>query len=430
MALPDVLPVRPFTSAARAEVILPGSKSLTNRALLLAALSERPVTLTGALFSEDTHLMSEALRTLGCTVDSDASALTLRVADQDQLFQSTEPVELFVGLAGTAARFLTAFCAAAPQGIYRIDGIEQMRHRPMAGLIHALRTLGADVRCLGREGFFPLEIHATGLRGGRIQLDASASSQLLSALLMVAPGATDPVEISLVGSVRWTFVEMTRLLMAEFGLQVPAPDGNRFRIAPGKYRPVAEHAIEPDATAASYWQALPVVVGGEITLPGLRPPGNGLQGDAAFADVLTRIQTHSAGTLFEENFHEISDTFLTLAAIAPLLKSPTRITGIVHTRKQETDRVAGMATELRRLGQGVVEEEDALTITPQPLHLGQTIETYGDHRFAMSFGILGCHDARRDGQPWLSIRHPACCAKTFPHFFELLETVRQKSSGS
>jgi 3-phosphoshikimate 1-carboxyvinyltransferase len=429
-ALPEILPIRPFTKPVNDVVTLPGSKSLTNRALLLAACGTKPVKLTGALFSEDTQLMTEALRQLGCTVTTDEAALTVEVSGQEQLFQAEEPVTLFVGLAGTAARFLTAFCAAAPRGVYRLDGIEQMRRRPMAGLIDALRQLGADVRCTGEAGFFPLEIHARGLQGGDIELDASASSQLLSALLMVAPLAQAPTSIQLVGSVRWTFVEMTRRLMAEFGGHVePAVDG-RFVVEPQPYAPLSLHPIEPDATAASYWQALLLVAGGSIRLPHLRPPGKGLQGDAAFAEVVQRVWVRPAGELHTEDFKEISDTFLTLAAIAPLLDGPTRITGIAHTRHQETDRVAGMATELRRLGQDVVETEDALTITPQPLRVDQVIETYGDHRFAMSFAILGCYNLRGDGSPWLSIRHPAVCVKTFPHFFELLESVRAKSSAS
>jgi len=176
-------------------------------------------------------------------------------------------------------------------------------------------------------------------------------------------------------------------------------------------------------------QALPLVVGGALALPGLRPPGAGLQGDSAFVDVLARVKARAAGVLLTEDFHEISDTFLTLAAIAPLLAGPTRITGIAHTRRQETDRVAGMARELQRLGQHVVETEDALEIHPRPLKAGQVITTYHDHRFAMSFGILGCHDLHRDGRPWLSIQDPACCAKTFPGFFGLLETVRRNSLG-
>jgi 3-phosphoshikimate 1-carboxyvinyltransferase len=159
----------------------------------------------------------------------------------------------------------------------------------------------------------------------------------------------------------------------------------------------------------------------------LRPPGAGLQGDAEFANVLLRVRDRAPAELLDENFHEISDTFLTLAAIAPLLNGPTRITGISHTRKQETDRVAGMARELERLGQKVMEEHDSLEIHPQPLRTGQIIETYGDHRFAMSFGILGCHNLHGDGRSWLTIRDPGCCVKTFPHFFELLESLRLKS---
>jgi 3-phosphoshikimate 1-carboxyvinyltransferase len=429
MALPDPLPILPFTRPVRGEVALPGSKSITNRALLLAALCDRPVTLTGALFSEDTQLMAAALRQLGFSVAADERAGTLRVSEQTRGFTATG-ADLFVGLAGTAARFLTALCAAAPRGTYRLDGVPQMRKRPMRGLIEGLRALGADIRCPGEEGFFPLEIRARGLRGGTVKLDASESSQLLSALLLVAPLAAGPVEVILTSGVRRTFVEMTQRLMAQFGQSTaPASDAARFGFHPGHYASPGAFAIEPDATAASYFQALPVVAGGSLALPGLGPPGTGLQGDAAFSEVLARVRARPPGAPFTEDFHEISDTFLTLAAIAPLLDGPTRITGIAHTRKQETDRVAGMARELRKLGQEVVEEEGALTITPRPLCDGVEIETYGDHRFAMSFGILGCHDLHGDGRPWLSIRNPACCAKTFPHFFELLETVRQNSVG-
>lgn len=429
MPLPDSLPIKPFTRPARGDVVLPGSKSLTNRALLLAALCDEPVTLTGALFSEDTELMGKALSKLGFEVVSDPAAATMRVSGKARAFPGDERT-LFVGLAGTAARFLTALCAAAPRGTYRLDGVPQMRKRPMKGLIEALRTLGAEIRCLGEEGFFPLLIEARGLRGGTVSLDASESSQLLSALLMAAPLAREPVQVTLVSGVRRSYVEMTARLMAEFGVTLTVGnDGRTFSVQPSTYRAPSEYVIEPDASAASYFVALPNVVGGQLNLPGLRPAGAGLQGDAAFAEVLGRAVGRPPGSRFEENFHEISDTFLTLAAISPLLSGPTRITGIAHTRKQETDRVAGMARELRKLGQEVVEEEDALTITPRPLVSGQEIETYHDHRFAMSFGILGCHDLHGDGRPWLSIKDPGCCAKTFPHFFELLESLRLKSSA-
>lgn len=448
MPLPDLLPIQPFTRPARGEVTLPGSKSLTNRALLLAALCEQHVTLTGALFSEDTHLMAEALRHLGFTVTADESAHTLRVSDQANGFKKTEPVDLFVGLAGTAARFLTALCAAAPRGVYRLDGIPQMRKRPMKPLIDALRTLGADIRCPGVEGFFPLEIHARGLRGGPVSIDASESSQLLSALLMVAPLATAPLSVTLVGGVRWPFVAMTINQMAQFGFaQKLARAGDTIAAPTGRYVPPSVYPIEPDATASSYFTALPLSVGGTVHVTNLLPPAQGLQGDSEFLTVLARVGAEVAprnGDVdvavrpgvplrgITQDFSEFSDTFLTLAALAPLLNGPTTITGIAHSRKQETDRVAGMVAELRKLGQDVHEhaDQDGLTITPRPLVSGVEIETYGDHRFAMSFGILGCHNLHGDGRPWLSIRHPACCAKTFPHFFELLETLRKNSLAS
>ena len=436
-SLPAVLPIQPFTRPVRGEVTLPGSKSLTNRALLLATLCNEKVTLTGALFSEDTHLMVEALQALGFTVRAHAEAGTIEVSDQANGFTKTEPISLHVGLAGTAARFLTALCAAAPRGIYRIDGIPQMRKRPMKGLIDALRSLGADIRCTGVEGFFPLEIHARGLHGGEVSIDASESSQMLSALLMVAPLADAPIRIKLSTKVREPFVQMTKNMVNQFG---GAADFNAasaaWEVAKNPYTFSGAYAIEPDATAASYYAALPIVTSGSLALLNLH---EGLQGDTQFVEVLKRVglsatsssrglevsfTTGSARTGISENFNEFSDTFLTLAAISPLLTGPTTITGIAHSRKQETDRVAGMARELIKLGQDVVETEDSLTITPRPLQSGVEIETYGDHRFAMSFGILGCHDLHGDGRPWLSIKDPACCAKTFPNFFDVLNSLR------
>jgi 3-phosphoshikimate 1-carboxyvinyltransferase len=466
--LPDILPIQPFTRPVRGEVTLPGSKSLTNRALLLAALCKEKVTLTGALFSEDTHLMVEALKALGFTVHANAEAGIIEVSDQANGFTKTEPVDLHVGLAGTAARFLTALCAAAPRGTYRIDGIPQMRKRPMKGLIDALRALGADIRCTGVEGFFPLELHAKGLRGGEVSIDASESSQMLSALLMVSPLAHAPMQIRLLGHVRQPFVQMTRMQMSEFGIGGghPSNDYSVFLTSTGNYTKSGNYSIEPDATAASYFLALPLVTSGELYIPKLKGPGFGLQGDTQFINVMKKVglnisqrkddpdphfglvTIHGLDVAYSkpapltgvsENFNEFSDTFLTLAAIAPLLSGPTRITGIAHSRKQETDRVAGMVRELRKLGQDVDEhaDGDGLTIRPDLAELKKRtsqapieIETYGDHRFAMSFGILGCHDLHGDGRPWLSIKDPACCAKTFPHFFELLETKRQESLSS
>lgn len=450
MSLPAQLPIVPFSRPVSGEVDLPGSKSLTNRALLLAAACAEPVLLTGALFSEDTRLMAEALRALGCGVEADEPGRTLRVSGQNAAFRAEAPVDIFVGLAGTAARFLTAWCAAAPRGVYRLDGVPQMRKRPMQGLISALRSLGADVRCAGEEGFFPLEIHARGLRGGEVEIDASESSQLLSALLMVAPLAAGDLRIRLRGGVRWPFVRMTTRLMAHFAQPEPrpapeetevviAPAGYTYKCAGGVYR------IEPDATAASYFLALPLVVGGGLRLNGLRGPGEGLQGDTRFIEVMQDLGLNAvvseAGLIVRapdrvpkglkpaghRDFRDFSDTFLTLAALSPLLPGPTTIVGLTHTRKQETDRVAGMVAELRRLGQEVDEhaDGDGLTVHPGALRQAQLIHTYHDHRFAMSFGILGSYDLRGDGRPWLTIDNPSCCAKTFPDFFSVLAGLRE-----
>jgi 3-phosphoshikimate 1-carboxyvinyltransferase len=441
MSLPDLLPIQPFTRPVRGEVVLPGSKSITNRALLLAALCDGPVTLTGALFSEDTEIMAEALRQLGFVVKEDAEKKTIYVEGRGGKIPA-EKATLHVGLAGTAARFLTALCAAAPSGVYRIDGVPQMRKRPMKGLFDALANQGPEIVYLGEKDFFPIELHSHGLRGGPVEIDASESSQMLSALLMVAPLAKEPINILLSKSVRWPFVQMTTNLMTDFGQGHIGPlfddrlkirNATRYTIDGGVF------PIEPDATAASYFAALPFVTGGSLVLRKLKW---GQQGDTDFLSVLNKaglgvVEDYGGFSVsFErgderkslsEDFNEFSDTFLTLAAIAPLLDGPTKITGIAHTRKQETDRVAGMARELKKLGQHVIETEDSLEIHPRPLRPGVTIETYGDHRFAMSFAILGCYDLLGNGKPWLTIKNPACCAKTFPNFFDVLDGLRTNS---
>jgi 3-phosphoshikimate 1-carboxyvinyltransferase len=445
MRLPDPLPIQPFTRPARGQVLVPGSKSLTNRAMLLAALCDSPVRLEGALFSDDTGIMAKALRELGIEVVEEPRENAIAVTGCGGRVPA-ESAALDVGLAGTAARFLTALCAAAPRGRYRIAGTAQMNRRPMKGLIDALRSLGADITCLEDEGFLPVEIEARGLRGGEAAIDASESSQMLSALLMVAPLAREATSVSLVGSVREPFVEMTLQLMRQFGVDAgprEAAGGPRMVVPRAGYRcGRATYAVEPDASSASYFMALPLACGGEVRLPGVRQ--DSLQGDIRFANVLQEaglLLSSDGGGLaasfvdgrrrgVTRDFRDFSDTFLTLAAMAPLLSGPTVITGIGHSRRQETDRVAGMACELRRLGQDVVEKSDSLTIAPRPLAGGQTIETYGDHRFAMSFAILGCHDLHGNGQPWLKIRDPACCAKTFPGFFDALDGLRTSSAGA
>ncbi len=415
MSLSDPLPITPFTRPVRGSIVLPGSKSITNRALILAALGSGTTTLRGALFSRDTRIMVAALRQLGFAVEVDEAALTITITGQDGHIPVRE-ARLEVGNAGTAARFLTAFVCLHPDGSYHFDGDEAMRRRPIGALLEALESQGAQADARA----FPFTLRTAGLRGGPVELDASESSQLLSALLMVAPQARTPLTVHLKGeTVSKPFVKMTELMVKQFAV------------------PSAVYAIEGDATAASYFAELAMVTQSHIAVNGLRRGGDALQGDTAFYELLAgkgliSLDGHHVGPGANRqgvtaDFNDFSDTFLSLAAIAPLLDGPTRITGIAHTRKQETDRVTGMARELTKLGQRVIETEDSLEIHPQPLRAGQVIETYHDHRFAMSFGILGCHDLHGDGRPWLSIKDPLCCAKTFPNFFELLESLRQKS---
>ncbi|MBP6506344.1 MAG: 3-phosphoshikimate 1-carboxyvinyltransferase [Opitutaceae bacterium] len=415
MSLPDPLPLQPFTHPVRGTVTLPGSKSITNRALILAALGKGATTLRGALFSRDTRIMIAALRELGFKVEADEAALTIRIEGHNGEIPVRE-ARIEVGNAGTAARFLTAFVCLRPDGIYHFDGDEAMRRRPIGALLEALESQGAKASARA----FPFTLRTAGLRGGAVELDAAESSQLLSALLMVAPHARTPLTVKLKGeTVSKPFIAMTEQMVQQFA------------------QPQSDYVIEGDATAASYFAALTAVTRGKLEINGLNLAIEALQGDASFFRLLATqnvivSNAHTVGTGLQRqgitaDFNDFSDTFLTLAAIAPLLDGPTRITGIAHTRKQETDRVAGMARELTKLGQRVIETEDSLEIHPQPLRAGQVIATYHDHRFAMSFGILGCHDLHGDGRSWLSIQDPACCAKTFPHFFELLESLRQKS---
>ncbi|MEI6107356.1 MAG: 3-phosphoshikimate 1-carboxyvinyltransferase [Opitutae bacterium] len=409
---PAALPILPFTRPVRGGVSLPGSKSITNRALILAALSPRTVTLQGALFSRDTRIMVAALQALGFAVQTDETALTITITGRGGEIPAREAT-LQVGNAGTAARFLTALVGLRPDGVYHFDGDEAMRRRPIGALLAALADQGASASARS----FPFTLKTAGLRGGTVALDATESSQLLSALLMVAPHARSPLTVQLKGdTVSKPFVTMTERMVRQFA---SGPTG---------------YAIEGDATAASYFAALSIVTRGTIEVRGLNLSAAALQGDAAFYRLLETNNLLSRSGLavtaggarigLTADFNDFSDTFLTLAALAPLLGGPTMISGIAHTRKQETDRVAGMARELRRLGQHVIETTDTLEIHPRPLTAGVEIETYHDHRFAMSFAVLGCHDLHQNGQPWLTVKDPGCCAKTFPGFFDLLAGLR------
>jgi 3-phosphoshikimate 1-carboxyvinyltransferase len=456
----DPLPIQPFVHALNHTLSLPGSKSITNRALILAALAQGETRLEGALFSRDTRIMLAALDTLGFETTADEAAATITVKGLGGSIPN-KIATIDIGNAGTAARFLTAFLALNANGEYRLDGDAPMRERPMSGLLDALVALNAaEFEFHGQPGHFPFTLKAKGYRGGEATVDARASSQILSALLLTAPTGGNVKLIC--PHVRPHYVAITLKMREAFGAApvrpepvevVEANESGQYTLPATQYKAPASgrYAIEPDVSAASYFLALTLIHGGSLRIPNLS--SDPLQGDAHFVEVLAhhglRVDADRndwTATCTESNdpqrghreidFNSISDTFLTYAAIAPLLGESVRITGIGHTRHQETDRIAGMAAELAKLGQLVKEEDDALTIQPKPNELraralkarnaGQllSIDTYEDHRFAMSFAVLASFDLLGDGKPWLAIKNPTCCAKTFPGFFEALDSIR------
>jgi 3-phosphoshikimate 1-carboxyvinyltransferase len=458
--MPASLPIQPLVRALDHTLTLPGSKSITNRALILAALADGETQLNGALFSRDTRIMLAALDLLGFETTSDEATASITVKGLGGRIP-VDSARIDVGNAGTAARFLTAFLALSASGVYHLDGDAPMRERPMSGLIKSLVSLEvADFEFHGEPGHFPFTLNAKGYKGGKTAVDASASSQILSALLLAAPSITagsgqagEPVKL-ICPEVRPHYVAITLKMREAFGAApVVASKAGEYALPRTSYCVPASgsYAIEPDISAASYFLALTLIHGGSLRIPNLS--SDPLQGDAHFVEVLAQhgLQVEAAHGEWtancsetndllrghrEINFNSISDTFLTYAAIAPLLGDSVRITGIAHTRHQETDRIAGMAAELSKLGQLVKEEEGALTIQPKPNELrvramqarkaGQllSIDTYEDHRFAMSFAVLASYDLLGDGEPWLAIKDPNCCAKTFPGFFDALDSLR------
>ena len=411
--------ITPATGSVDATVPVPGSKSLTNRALCLAALASGTSTVRNALFSDDTHYFGAALQALGIEVRQDPAGGTISVDGRGGSLPEPR-ADLFVGLAGTAARFLTALLALG-QGCYTVDGAPRMRERPMDELLSALVAQGARISAATQPVRMPFTICGGGLAGGELQVSGVRSSQPISALLMVAPLARAATTLEIEGKlVSEPFVAMTVRLMREFGATV-TENGRRFAVPAGQRYLAQDLAIEPDATSASYFFAAAAVTGGRVCVPGLRR--DSLQGDLAFLDVLgqmgCRIEWDAAGVSVQGppalagidiDLTAISDTAPTLAAMAPFASGPVTIRGIGHTRLQETDRIHALATELRRLGVPVEEGSGSLRIEPATPH-GATIETYDDHRIAMAFAVTGLRT------PGIAISDPGCTAKTFPDFF-------------
>ncbi len=421
--------IQPLPAPPDACMDVPGSKSVTNRALLLAALCAQRVTVAHALDSEDTQVMRESLRRLGFSVEQPQSD-TIVVQGEGGRIPAKE-AELWVANAGTAARFLTAMVALG-EGKYRIDGTPRMRQRPVQPLLDALNTLGAEAVSELGTGCPPVLVRAHGLHGGKVSVRGDISSQFLSALMMVSPCAQQTVTIGIEGElVSAPFVRMTLRMMQQFGVEARW-DEQHARItvpAPQRYE-LAEEAVyrvEPDATAASYFFAAAAITGGRVRVRGLSRAS--LQGDIRFVDILEQmgcsvrwlpdaVEVTGTGILHgvDVNMSDISDTFITLAVVAPFADSPTRIRGVEHARYQESNRVSAVATELRRLGVDVEEHIDGLTVYPGAPREG-IVQTYNDHRIAMAFALIGLR------VPGIAIADPECVQKTFPNFFEKLREL-------
>ncbi len=432
----ETLSVIPFDGFSRASVLPVGSKSITNRALILAALQGRQCLLTGALFSRDTEIMMDCLQKLGFEISANKEEKTIIVKGGSVC---EKKADLFVGNAGTAARFLTAFVSTLEDGEYFFDSDKAMYARPMKGLIDALKSQGTEFEFLGQPDHFPFKMRPNGWKGGFMNVDASASSQILSAIMLVKNKARTPVDLMYLQTVSKPFVEMTQRMLEQF-------EGG-----------LARYDIEPDATAASYFAMLPVITGGVCEIKNFAKCK--LQGDAKFVNVLENcglIETMVSGdnllVCASDNpfsndelvfdFNDISDTFLTLAASSAFLPFKVTITGIGHTRKQETDRIAAMKSQLEKICFKVEDQIDALEIMSYPAQKKCTsreeilkvlseklpqkisIETFEDHRVAMSFAILGCANL---GREWLEIQDPNCVSKTWRDFFDVLKNVRSSS---
>nr|AFA26647.1 EPSPS-like protein [Cirsium setosum] len=423
-------------------VNLPGSKSLSNRILLLAALSEGTTVVDNLLNSDDVHYMLGALKTLGLRVEENGATKTAIVEGCGGVFpvgkEAKDEIELFLGNAGTAMRPLTAaVTAAGGNSSYVLDGVPRMRERPIGDLVTGLKQLGADVDCFLGTNCPPVRVIGSGgLPGGKVKLSGSISSQYLTALLMAAPLALGDVEIEIIDKlISIPYVEMTLKLMERFGVSVQHTDSwDKFLIRGGqKYKSPGNAYVEGDASSASYFLAGAAITGGTITVEGCGT--SSLQGDVKFAEVLGQMGaevtwTENSVTVkgpprnssgrkhlrpVDVNMNKMPDVAMTLAVVALYADGPTTIRDVASWRVKETERMIAICTELRKLGATVEEGADYCVITPPEKLNVVAIDTYDDHRMAMAFSLAACADVP------VTINDPGCTRKTFPDYFEVLQ---------
>lgn len=425
-----MIEIKPITGTVDAVVAVPGSKSYTNRALITAALADGESTITNALFSDDTEYMASTLNTLGISVKEQQDTKKFIVHGKGGAIPARQ-ANLFVGNAGTAMRFLTAMLSLG-NGVYEIDGVPRMRQRPIQDLLDGLRQLGADVVSKNNDGCPPVMIRGKGLQGGLTVVKGDLSSQYFSALLMTSPYAKKDVIIEVKGNlVSKRYVDMTIALMREFGVTVENHDYKMFIIKSGQRYRATNYEVEGDASAASYFFGAAAITGGKVRAVGIGM--NSLQGDVHFVDVLKsmgcKIATGSnwievqGGALrgVDIDMGDMPDVVQTLAAVSVFAQGKTRVRNVKNMRIKETDRIAAVVNELRRMGISAIEYEDGFEIEPSPPCPAE-IETYDDHRMAMSFALIGL---RASG---IMIKNPGCVAKTFPDYFQRLEALRGRNN--
>lgn len=400
-----------------AVVSVPGSKSITNRALLLAALSDGVCVLKKILLSDDTHVFVAALRALGVAVELNADALTAKVIGCAGHFPN-QIADIWCQDAGTAARFLLAACAANA-GLFTFDGTARLRERPMGELVAALIQLGANISADN----FPCTVRGSEtLLGGNVVIASSKSSQYVSALLMVAPMCEKTLTIHIEQLKRRAYIDLSCAMMAAFGVVVNKVKGG-YQVSNAQVYRACEYLIEPDLSTASYFFAAAAVTSGKITIRHLQRDTS-LQGDIQFLDVLERmgceVMQEAEGICIvgpeklrgvSVDMQDFSDPFMTLACIAPFADTPTRITGIAHTRCQESDRIAAIASELKKLGVKVETGDDWICIYPSA-PVAAMVDSHHDHRVAMSLSLIGLKVAG------VKLSGAECVAKTCPDFFE------------
>lgn len=414
-------------------VKVPGSKSITNRALLIAALAEGETILKGALFSNDAKNMLACLSILGIKMEIDEKNETITVQGCGGRLPVRE-ASVNVGSAGTAARFLTALLAFSA-GVYHLDASEQMKRRPMKPLLDALMKLGALISYDEAEGHFPFTIDSRAIKGGEISLDTGISSQFLSAVVMTGFLLPDGLKVNIAGGREsLPYVDMTARVMESFSMKPRVVSENgavSYVLKEGDTYKGREYEIEPDVSAACYFYAAAEILGCRVQVKNVHL--DSIQGDIEFVKLLTkmgaRLEDEADGILLyganegsydgiEANLNSFSDQSLTLAAVSAFAKSPTKITGIAHIRMQESDRLLAIKNELEKLGVGAVMGDGEISIFPKAMDENEVyIETYDDHRVAMAFALVGL---RRGG---VVIKNPGCSAKTFKDYFKILDEI-------